>query len=375
MANVAVQGPGVCAGMGTANSMHVVCEALGMTFPGSAPVAALSDKMMANARRAGEHIVRMIWDDVKPRDIITAGAVRNAVQVVLSLSGSINCVKHLQAIASEAGLDVDVYGLFAEYSGKTPLLAAIRPTGHGLIEEFEAAGGALAVLKRLEQTLDLDARFVSGERLGDVLAAATVQDERVIRTVADPVSRRPSIVIVRGNLLPGGGIVRLGGAGERTLKFRGPANIFHSRDEALAGIKEGRVKPGDVVVLRGLGVIGGPGMAMTSAVVFALDGAGLINQVAMITEGQLSGLVNDGLVVGEASPEAAAGGPMAFIENGDSIAIDVERKTVDLDVAEGVLAERRKTPRVFGAQNQRGWLGVYQQTVAPVHEGAVLGKR
>jgi dihydroxy-acid dehydratase len=116
-------------------------------------------------------------------------------------------------------------------------------------------------------------------------------------------------------------------------------------------------------------------MAMTSAVVFALDGAGLINQVAMITEGQLSGLVNDGLVVGEASPEAAAGGPMAFIENGDSIAIDVERKTVDLDVAEGVLAERRKTPRVFGAQNQRGWLGVYQQTVAPVHEGAVLGKR
>ena len=149
----------------------------------------------------------------------------------------------------------------------------------------------------------------------------------------------------------------------------------HSRDEALAAIKQGGVKPGEVVVLRGLGVIGGPGMAMTSAVVFALDGAGLINQVAMITEGQLSGLVNNGTVVGEASPEAAAGGPLAFVENGDVITIDVNRKVVDLDVPEAVLAERRKQPRVFGAQNERGWLGVYQRTVAPVHEGAVMARK
>jgi dihydroxy-acid dehydratase len=372
MADVAVQSPGVCAGMGTANSMHTLCEALGMTLPGSAPVAAMSPKMLAQARRAGERIVEMIWQDVKPRDIITAGSVRNAVAIVLALSGSINCVKHLQAIATEAEVDVDVYGLFAEYADKIPLLAAIRPNGPGHIEDLERAGGALAVLKRLERFLDLDARVVSGERLGDVLAGVTVADESVIRTVDEPLSRRPSIVIVRGSLLPGGGIVRLGGTGERTLKFRGTANIFHSRDEALAAIKEGRVKPGDVVVLRGLGVIGGPGMAMTSAVVFALDGAKLIDKVAMITEGQLSGLVNDGLVVGEASPEAAAGGPLAYVENGDVISIDVPRKVVDLDVPESVLAERRKTPHTFGAQDERGWLRVYQRTVAPVHEGAVL---
>jgi dihydroxy-acid dehydratase len=204
------------------------------------------------------------------------------------------------------------------------------------------------------------------------LADVSVKDDRVIRTIDNPLSTRPSINIVRGNLLPGGGIVRLGGVGERTTKFTGRANVFHSRDEALAAIKQGGVKPGDVVVLRGLGVIGGPGMAMTSAVVFALDGAGLINQVAMITEGQLSGLVNDGLVVGEASPEAAAGGPLAFVENGDQITIDVHRKVVDLDVPEAVLAERRKKPNAFGAQNERGWLRVYQRTVAPVHEGAVL---
>jgi dihydroxy-acid dehydratase len=291
---------------------------------------------------------------------------------VLALSGSINCVKHLQAIATEAEVDVDLYRLFADYADKVPLLAAIRPNGPGLIEELEAAGGARAVLKRLERFLDLDARVVTGERLGDVLADVQVADERVIHTVDAPLSRRPSIVIVRGSLLPGGGIVRLGGTGERTLKFRGVANLFHSRDEALAGIKDGKVKPGDVVILRGLGVIGGPAMALTSAVVFALDGAKLIDKVAMITEGQLSGLVNDGLVVGEASPEAAAGGPLAYVENGDTISIDVTRKVVDLEVPEAVLAERMKTPHTFGSQGERGWLRVYQRTVSPVHEGAVL---
>jgi dihydroxy-acid dehydratase len=374
MADVAVQSPGVCAGMGTANSMHGLCEALGMTLPGSAPVAALSPKMLDLARTAGARIVAMIQADLKPRDVITAGSIANAVKYVLAVSGSINCVKHLQAIATEAGVDADVYGLFAEWSERVPLLAAIRPNGPGLIEEFEAAGGARAVLKRLEPLLDLDTPTVAGCSLRETLAGVRLGSPDVIKTLDAPVSSRPSIVIVRGSLLPGGGIVRLGGAGERMLEFRGRANLFHSRDEALLGIKEGRVQPGDVVVLRGLGVIGGPGMAMTSAVVFALDGAKLIDRVAMITEGQLSGLVNDGLVVGEASPEAAAGGPLAYVENGDTISIDVRRKIVDLEVPESVLAERRKTPRAFGAQDQRGWLGVYQKTVTPVHEGAVLGR-
>ncbi|HEY8521113.1 MAG TPA: dihydroxy-acid dehydratase [Gammaproteobacteria bacterium] len=374
MADAAVRSPGVCAGMGTANSMHTVCEALGMALPGSAPVAAHSDKMLAQARAAGERIVQMVWEDLKPRDIITAGAIRNAVLLVLALSGSINCVKHLQAIAVEAGLDVDVYELFAEHCERIPLLAAIRPNGPGLIEELEAAGGARAVLKRLERFLDGGARTVTGRTLAEELRDVTVEDERVIRSLENPISTHPSIVIVRGSLLPGGGIVRLGGTGERMLSFRGQANVFHSRDEALAAIAEGRVRPGDVVVLRGLGVVGGPGMAMTSAVVFALDGAKLLDRVAVITEGQLSGLVNAGLVVGEASPEAAAGGPLALVENGDVISIDVRAKTVDLEVPENVLAERRKHPRAFGAQGERGWLRVYQRTVAPVHEGAVLGR-
>jgi len=374
MADVAVRSPGVCAGMGTANSMHIVAEALGMTLPGAAPVAALSAKMMDNVRRSGERIVQMVWDDFKPRQVLTAESIENAVMVVLALSASINCAKHLQAIATEAGIEVDVYALFERYAGKIPLLAAIRPNGEGLIEELDAAGGARAVMKQLEPLLHGNALNVSGQTLGEVLRETTVANQEVIRPLARPLSTRPTLTIMRGSLLPGGGIVRIGGVRERKLSHRGPATIFHSREEALEAIRNKQIRKGEVVVLRGLGVIGGPGMAMTSAVVFALDGAGLVEDVAVITEGQLSGLVNMGLVVGEASPEAAAGGPIALLENGDTISIDVRSREVNLEVPAAVLEERRKRMGRFGAQNERGWLSVYQRTVQPVHKGAVLMK-
>ncbi|MFL6564084.1 MAG: dihydroxy-acid dehydratase [Burkholderiales bacterium] len=372
MADNAVRSPGVCAGMGTANSMHIVCEALGMALPGAAPVLANSARMMDYVRRSGERIVQMVWDDYKPRDIMSAGSMANAAMVVLALSGSINCVKHLQAIAHESGIDVDLYALFQKYAEQVPLLAAIRPNGDARIEELEAAGGARAVMKRLEPLLKSEARSVSGESIGQILAAAEARERGVISTLEHPLSRRPSIVIVRGSLLPGGGIVRQGGAGARMTSFRGPANIFHSREEALEAIQRNAVKPGEVLVLRGLGVRGGPGLAMTSAVVFALDGAGLIDRVAVITEGQLSGLVNKGLVVGEASPEAADGGPLALLDQGDLISLDVEKREVNLEVSEAVLEGRRKEKRAFGAQDVPGYLGIYQRLVQPVHKGATL---
>ena len=374
MADVAVRSPGVCAGMGTANSMHIVAEALGMTFPGAAPVAALSPKMMDNVRASGARIVEMVWRDLKPRDILTREAIENAVMVVLALSASINCAKHIQGVATEAGLDVDVYSLLEKYAPKVPLLAAIRPNGEGLIEELEAAGGARGVMKQLEPLLHTGVTNVSGSTLGDALKGIK-PDERVIRPLGRPLSTRPTLNIVRGSLLPGGGIVRIGGVGERKMSHRGPANIFHSREEALEAIRKNSVRKGEVVVLRGLGVIGGPGMAMTSAVVFALDGAGIVNDEAVITEGQLSGLVNMGLVVGEASPEAAAGGPLALLENGDIVSIDVAKREVNLEVPAAELEARRARMATFGAQNERGWLSVYQRTVRPVHEGAVLMKK
>jgi dihydroxy-acid dehydratase len=317
-------------------------------------------------------VVQMVWDDLEPRDILTAAAIRNGVRMTLAVSGSINCVKHLQGIAVEAGLDVDVIGMFRDLAHEIPLLAAVRPTGETLTEEFEQAGGAAAVLKRLERVLDAEARTVTGRTVGEALADVPSPRGDVIRPIDDPLSRRPTINIVRGTLLPGGGIVRLGGTGTRMTRFTGPALIYHSRDEALAGIAAGEAKGGEVIVLRGLGVVGGPGMALTSAVVFALDSAELLEKVAVITEGQVSGLVNRGLVVGEASPEAAAGGPMALLQDGDEIAIDVEAATVDLNVPDEELARRDGSAGRFGTTIETGWLNVYQRTVGPVHEGAVL---
>ncbi|MBI2961169.1 MAG: dihydroxy-acid dehydratase [Betaproteobacteria bacterium] len=374
MSDNAVLGPGVCAGMGTANSMHVVCEALGMSLPGSAPVLANSPAMMDFVRRSGERIVHMVWEDLKPRDILTREAFENAVIAVLALSGSINCVKHLQAIAVEAGCDVDIYALFEHHAGKVPLLAGIRPNGERLIEELEAAGGARAVMKQLEPMLCGNARSVSGETVAQILRDVRVKDEEIIRPLDRPLSRRPAIVIVRGSLAPEGGIVRLGGEGERKLKFSGLATIYHSREESLEALRKGEIRAGQVVVLRGMGVKGGPGMAMASALVFALDGAGLIEDVAVVTDGQLSGLVNRGLVVGEVSPEAVAGGPLALAENGDTITIDVERREVNLEVGEGELAARRSRMGQFAGSEERGWLSQYERTVQPLRKGAVLSK-
>ncbi|MFD1911099.1 dihydroxy-acid dehydratase [Halodurantibacterium flavum] len=372
MADVAIRSSGVCAGMGTANSMHVVSEALGMSLPGSAPVRAAGARMLENARRSGTRIVQMINEGLNPRHILTEAAIRNAAQVVIALSGSINCVKHLQAIAIEAGLDVNLTDIFAEYSRQVPLLCGVRPSGETLTEEFEDAGGAQGVLVQLRERLDTGALTVTGRTLGENLDVAPAPDGSVIRPLDNPVSTRPTLNIVKGSLLPGGGIVRIGGAGDRRMTFRGRAKLYHSRDEALAGIRAGEVQPGHVVILRGLGVIGGPGLALTSAVVFALDNAGLVDEVGVITEGQLSGLVNKGLVVGEATPEAAAGGPLAWVDEGDEILIDVPNARVDLLVDEAELERRRQTPRSFGARIPNGWLNVYQRTAGPVHEGAVM---
>jgi dihydroxy-acid dehydratase len=373
MADVAVGGPGVCAGMGTANSMHIVCESLGMALPGSAPVRANSPKMMQFVRQAGARIVAMVWDDLKPRDILTADAFANAATVTLSLSASINTVKHLQAIAAEAQCPVDVYHLFASRAANVPLIAAIRPNGERLIEELEDAGGAAAVMKSLEPLLRGAALTVTGRSVADHLRNVTIKDPEVIRPLDNPLARRPSIIIVRGSLAPEGGIVKLGVADDRPLQFSGAANIYQSREEALEGLAKGEIKAGQVVVLRGMGVKGGPGMSMASALVFALDGADLSEHVAVVTDGQLSGLVNRGLVVGEVSPEAAAGGPLALVHNGDLIKIDVARATVDLDVPAAELAARRARLAPQPPAPERGWLAVYRETVQPLSKGAVLG--
>ena len=396
MTENAVLGPGVCAGIGTANTMHLACEALGMALPGSTPVRANSGPMWRAVEQSAERVLALVADNLLPRDILTPQAFRNAVIAVLSVSGSINSVKHLQAVAAEAECDVDVYRLFETLADEVPLLTAIRPNGETPIEAFEDAGGTRALLKQLAGYLDGTARTVTGRTVAENLADVTVADDEVIRPPERALGRRPTIVLIRGSLAPLGGIVKLAVADDRRLEFTGPAVVFGTPADALDAVRGGVVAAGAVVVLRGQGVTGSPGMGMASQLVFALDGAGLTGQVAVVTDGQLSGLVNKGIVVGEISPEAAAGGPLALVRNGDTIRIDVPARTVDLDVPDDELARRtaaldERPPSDGGAgpgddprapasaspggdprTPEVGWLSVYQRLVRPLPEGAVL---
>jgi dihydroxy-acid dehydratase len=372
MADNAIRGPGVCAGLGTANTMHMASEALGMSLTGTTPVLANGPAMWDGVRRAGARIVELVTEGLRPREVMTPGAFRNAVTVMLAVSASVNSIKHLQAVAHEAACPVDVPGLFAELADRVPLLCAVRPNGPAFIEDLERAGGTRAVMAQLGDLLDLDVPTVDGGTLREVLAGAPVADEDVVRPPSRPYGTRPSIVMVRGSLAPGGAVMKRPVDDRGARRFEGTAQCHSSRDEALAALARGEVQPGTVLVVRGLGVVGGPGMALGSAVVFALEGAGLGDTVAVVTDGQMSGLVNVGTVVGEVTPEAALGGPLALVEDGDRIVIDVDRRTVDLDVPDDVLAERRAGLGTPDLGPDHGWLSAYRRLVSPVPEGAVL---
>jgi dihydroxy-acid dehydratase len=374
MSSCAITGPGVCAGMGTANSMHIATEALGMALPGSTPVLANGPRMWQTVATAGRRIVELIDEDIRPRDILLPGAFRNAVTAMLAISGSVNTLKHLQAVAVEAGSDVDVYALFEELAPKVPLLTAVKPNGERRIDEFEAAGGTLALLRELGPMLDLDRPTVAGPTLGEAIAAVEPVDSDVISPLDRPLARHPGIVIVRGTLAPDGGVVKRTVTDDGVHRFSGPAKVYRSREEGIAGIRGGEVRPGQVLVLTGLGLRGSPGMGLTSAFIFALDGAGLGDQVAVVTDGQMSGLVNKGLVVAEVSPEGAVGGPLGLVRDGDMITVDVDTRTIDLDVPEAELAERRAALPALAAPTGCSWLSVYARTVSPLAQGATLSK-
>jgi dihydroxy-acid dehydratase len=373
MSREAIRGPGVCSGMGTANSMHIATEALGMALPGSTPVAANGATMWATVRAAGARIVEMVWDDLKPRDILKPGAFANAVRAVLAVGGSVNCIKHLQAVATEAGCGVDVYALFEKLADATPVLAGVRPVGEHFIEDLEAAGGCRGVMKQLEPLLDRDALTVTGRTVAENLAGVTVANPEVIRPIDRALARRPAIIMLRGSLAPEFGIVKTGIAERKTRRFAGPAICFSSSDAAIAALQKGDIRPGHVVVMRGAGVCGGPGMGGgSSRVVFAIDGAGLGEEVAMLTDGHLSGLVCKGLVVAEVSPEGAVCGPLALVHDGDTITIDLDRRRCDLEVAEDELERRRRGWQPPPRQFDTGWLQLYRRNVGPLREGAVL---
>ncbi len=370
MCEVAILSPGVCAGMGTANTMHIMAEALGMTLPGSAPVAASGQRMRELARLAGRRIVSMVDEGLKPRDIMTPPAFANAIAVGLALSGSINMLRHLQAVASEGEVDVNVYELIRELGAKVPILAKIKPNGSGRIEDLEAAGGARAVMKRLETLLNLDVVTATGQTLRDNLADAQVGDG--ISSLEKPAGPGPSVVILSGSLAPEGSIMKLGASA--ATSFRGPCRVFESQEAAMDALRDGEIKGGEVIVLRGLGARGGPGVASASWFVAAINGARLGTEVAVITDGQLSGL-NRGFTVGQVMPEAADGGPIAIVRDGDSVVIDVERRTIEIEISNEEMKSRLAALPPFVGNEKRGWLAIYQGSVQPLSQGGTLKPR
>lgn len=369
----AIRSPGVCSGMGTANTMHSVCEALGMCLPGAAPVRANSEKMFDYARHSAARIVEMVWEDLRPRTILTPAAFANAVAMVLAISGSINAMKHLQAIAVEGQVDVDIYKLFDDLGARVPVLCAIRPNGEYPIEAFEDAGGARAVLKQLQPLLHADALTVTGRTMAENLSGFRVEGEEVIRPLDRPYSNQPAIVLLRGTLAPAGGVVKIGLRHEgRPTTFRGPAKVFEDRQPALEAIRTGKIQAGDVVVLRGDGVKGGPGMGgAANMAVFALDGVGLALKVAVVTDGQMSGLANKGLVVAEVEPEGGSPGPLSVIQDGDIVSIELGQRRIDLEIPEAELQQRLEHAHTI-AKPAGGWLSIYRRTALPLSRGAAL---
>lgn len=370
MCEVAVLSPGVCAGMGTANTMHIMAEALGMALPGSAPVAARSNRMKEQALAAGRRIVAIVNEDLRPKQIMTPPAFANAIAVGLAISGSINLLRHLQGAAAEGEIDVDVYRLVDELGARVPLLCAIKPNGPARIEELEAAGGTQAIMKRLEPVLIGKAMTCTGRTLAQNLDKVQVPDHGVIGSLDRPIAAGPSIVILRGSLAPEGAIMKLGQGGKRS-RLRGRCRVFETQEAALAALAAGEIAAGQVIVLRGLGARGGPGVASASWFVAAVNGADLGDDIAVITDGQLSGL-NRGFTIGQVMPEAADGGPLALIRDGDSVLIDIEHRRVDLEVNERELAARRAALKSFIPSERRGWLGIYQALVQPLSRGGTL---
>jgi dihydroxy-acid dehydratase len=369
MAENAIMGPGVCAGMATANTMHSTVEALGMCLPGHAPVRANSPKMQANARAAARRIVEMVHEDLRPRQILREGAFRNAIATVLAVSGSINAIKHLQAVAIEAHNGLDVFALWEEMSD-VPVLSAVRPTGDVRIEQFEDAGGAKAVLKRLESRIDTSALTCTGKTLAENLEGYEIPGPDTIHGLDDPVGPGPSIAILSGSFAETA-VVRLGiRDGSRPEEFTGPARVFESTAECMQAIEDKVVQPGDVVVARNQGLKGGPAMGGSASVIlFALDAAGLAKTTAFVTDGQLSGLCLKGLTVAEVHPEAATGGPIGKIRDGDVITISVEKRSIDVNVPPDELA-RRNGP---GWKTEAtGYLDTFRHDVRDMSTGGVL---
>lgn len=364
---------GSCSGMFTANSMNCLCEALGLALPGNGSILAVDPARDRLFERAGRTIVRLVRDHVRPSDLLTREAFENALALDMAMGGSSNTVLHAIAVAREAGVELTMAD-FNAMSEKVPHLCKVAPSGIHHMEDIDRAGGIGAILQTLAEKpglLHLDAMTVSGLTLGETISTAEVKDAEVIRPLDRAYSERGGLAVLSGNLAPDGCIVKAAGVSPAMMRFTGTAVVFDSQDSAQTGILTGQVKAGDVVVIRYEGPRGGPGMQEMLAPTAAIAGRGLGDSVALITDGRFSGATRGG-AIGHVSPEAAAGGPIALVEAGDQIEIDIPAGLIRLLVDEAVLEKRRANWSPPPPKIRSGYLARYAAMVSSAHEGAVL---
>ncbi|MGA3800347.1 dihydroxy-acid dehydratase [Pseudomonas fluorescens] len=371
---VAIPGPGSCGGMYTANTMASAIEALGMSLPGSSSQEAIGGDKASDSFRAGQQVMELLKLDLKPRDIMTRKAFENAIRVVIALAGSTNAVLHLLAMANAVDVELTLDD-FAELGKVSPVVADLRPSGKYMMSELVAIGGIQPLMKRMLDAgmLHGDVLTVTGQTLAENLASVPdyPAGQDVIRPFDQPIKKDSHLVILRGNLSPNGAVAKI--TGKEGLRFEGTARVYHGEEGALAGILNGEVQPGEVIVIRYEGPKGGPGMREMLSPTSAVMGKGLGKEVALITDGRFSG-GSHGFVVGHITPEAFEGGPIALVENGDRIIIDAETRQITVDVSDAVLAERKSRWVRPPSKYTRGVLAKYAKTVSSASEGAVTDK-
>jgi dihydroxy-acid dehydratase len=368
----ACPGCGSCAGMYTANSMNCVTEALGLGLPGNGTVPAVHAARRRLAKHAGMKIMELFKKNLLPRKIATLAAFKNAIAVDMALGCSTNTVLHIPAIAHEAGIRLDL-DLFNEISRKTPNLCKLSPAGQHHLEDLDTAGGIQAVMKDISQlgVIDLKTMTVTGKTVGDNVKSARVLNREVIRPLNNPYTKEGGIAILRGNLAPEGAVVKQSAVAENMLVNEGKARVFDAEDDAIAAILSGKIKPGDVVVIRYEGPKGGPGMREMLGPTSAIAGMGLDTTVALLTDGRFSGGTR-GAAIGHISPEAAEGGPIGLVNEGDVIAIDIPKKTINLKVSPDELKKRQKTFTPKPPVIKSGYLARYAKLVTSASTGAVF---
>ena len=370
--NKACPSCGSCSGMYTANSMNCLTEALGMGLRGNGTIPAVYSERIKLAKHAGMAVMEMFRQNIRPRDIITKEAIINALTVDMALGCSTNSMLHLPAIAHEIGFDFDI--AFANpISEKTPNLCHLAPAGHTYMEDLDEAGGVYAVMKELADIglINTECMTVTGKTIGENIKHAYNRDEEVIRPVSNPYSKTGGLAVLKGNLAPDGSVVKRSAVAEEMMVHEGPARVFESEEDAIKAIKSGKIVPGDVVVIRYEGPKGGPGMREMLNPTSAIAGMGLDSTVALITDGRFSG-ASRGASIGHVSPEAAVGGPIALVKEGDIISINIPEMTLNMKVSDEELEERRKAWKPKEMGEITGYLKRYQAMVTSGNRGAIL---